>query len=142
MPNIANLIVWLLAMPLLALQPGDLAPQKNCEIWSGTVSGNDPSVQVQLRLCANGNDALSGVLQWASERSGWSQRAIAGAYDNATKVEMTLHDEKFLEYRPNPLWKFCLIDQYKLRRDGDDLLGAYFSKSCNDRAYVTLHRKQ
>lgn len=130
----------LFSFGFFGLIPSDLTPRKGCELWSGTASGNDPSVRVQLSLC-NEKDpkgAVSGVLQWSSERSGWSRRAITGAYASDGGHAVLLRDTKFIENKPNLFWRFCLIDQYQLVRDGETLRGEYYSAACKDRAQLSL----
>lgn len=134
-------LLFLGASVALAIRPADLEPSKDCELWVGTASGNDPTVEVQLSLCPESNNEVKGVLQWSSERSGWSRRAVKGAYQDKAKTAITLHDESFLEKKPNPGWRFCLVDEYSLSRSKDKLSGTYYSKDCDDTATLSLTRK-
>lgn len=117
------------------IRPKALSPQKNCELWIGTASGNDPSVQVELSLCENRNQELTGVLQWSSTKSGWNKRAVNGYKKENT---ILLHDEKFLENKPNKGWMFCLIDEYSLSISKNTMQGVYESKACKDKARLSL----
>jgi hypothetical protein len=94
---------------------------------------------VQLVLCDQANDTVEGVLQWSSERSGWSRRAVSGTKKTKEKqTSFSLRDDSFLENKPNDGWRFCLVDEYKLTQERDRLSGSYTSKACNDRATVSL----
>jgi len=120
------------------IRPKALSPQKNCELWVGTASGNDPSVQVELSLCEDRNKELTGVLQWSSTKSGWNKRAVNGYKKENT---ILLHDERFLENKPNKGWMFCLIDEYSLSISKNTMQGAYESKACKDKASLSLTLK-
>jgi hypothetical protein len=135
------LIVSLFSLSAISLQPSNLEKpsDKNCNLWKGTASGNDPSVEVQLMLCTEENGDVDGVLQWASSRSGWNRRAVAGTQKTEDKkTTFTLHDERFIENKPNTGWRFCLIDQYTLSQNKETLSGNYLSNDCNDAAKLSL----
>jgi len=136
------LLVWSAAAVGLpstaAARPVPLDPEEGCELYVGSASGNDPTAQVELRFCPEGAE-VSGVLQWSSLRSGWNRRAVRGSWDG-TGAELTLRDERIIEERPEPGWRFCRVDQYTLRREGDRLWGSYRSNACNDTATVDLRR--
>ena len=120
-------------------RPPALAAQNGCELWHGTFSGNDPSVLVEARLCADQEGHVSGLVQWSSLRSGYNVREVVGIRD--AKGDFSLYDQRFREYRPKEQWVFCLIDRYTLTRDTPDhLSGTYSSRLCNDDAQVELRR--
>lgn len=124
-----------------ATRPPPLAPAPACELWEGTVSGNDPSVLVHARLCPAG-DHVTGVLQWSSLRSGWNVRDIEGTW-SPDHTALTLRDLRVTESRPQPGWRFCTVDRYDLRAVGLDVLtGSYVSRACDDHAQVELRRSQ
>jgi hypothetical protein len=123
--------------PAAALgRPPRLAAQQGCELWVGTSRGNDPSTLLEVRLCpAAGPGALTGVLQWSSEVSGWNRRALVGRAEGA---RISLRDERILEERPNAGWRFCIAEWYELTRAGDRLTGRYHSTDCRDDGQVDL----
>jgi hypothetical protein len=136
--TLAVLLVAAVAAPAIALErPPPLTHLDGCELWRGTVSGNDPSVLTELRLCPSGADGLVGKLQWSSTTSGYSIREVEGTR-RGTHVE--LHDTRFAQYRPAGSWRFCLVDHYRLDQNGDHLDGSYDSAACRDHARVTLTR--
>lgn len=109
--------------------------ERACARYEGMLRGNDPGVTAALEVCREG-DALTGTLQWQSPHSGSNVRLVAGTMHGD---EMRLHDVKLLEAAPNPQWRFCTIDAYRLTV-GDDggLSGHYVSTACRDRAQVDL----
>lgn len=120
-----------------ASRPPPLPPEVGCELWRGAVSGNDPSVLVEARLCPEG-DRVRGVLQWSSTRSGWNRRSIEGAWD-AGRTHLTMRDLAVVEQRPQPGWVFCPVDHYDLTRPAPvTLTGTYDSAACRDHATVSL----
>jgi hypothetical protein len=120
-------------------RPPALEGRTGCELWVGTVSGNDPSVLVEALICEGMNGAVTGQLQWSSLKSGYSIRDIAGDWKG--RDALRLHDTKMAVSKPNPGWVFCLVDSYELTRNGDKLTGFYTSKKCSDRATVALTKK-
>lgn len=118
-------------------RPDRLPPKVGCTDWTGTASGNDPSVVVRLQLCGDGN-AVSGSIQWSSRLSGWTRRAIEGTRD--ANGRLALRDLGFLEDRPALGWRFCLVDHYDLSPAGDALAGTYDSAACSDHASLDLRR--
>ena len=120
-----------------APRPPPLPPEQGCELWRGTSSGNDPTVQLEVRLCATGT-ALHGVIQWSSTRSGWNRRSLAGeALDGGARVVM--RDLAILEQLPQPGWMFCTVDRYELVRSPADVLaGRYDSEACTDHGRIDL----
>lgn len=115
--------------------PLELAPE--CALWKGTVSGNDPSMEIAMTLCPSGN-AVSGIMQCSSLTSGWSRRAIEGRWSE-DKSALTLRDTSIVENRPEPGWRFCVVDQYDLKLvSPGDLEGTSRASACNDNATVKL----
>jgi MYXO-CTERM domain-containing protein len=118
-------------------RPPPLEPAPECALWKGTVSGNDPSVEIEMKLCPSGN-AVSGMMQWSSLKSGWNRRAIEGRWSE-DKSALTLRDTSVVESRPEPGWRFCVVDQYDLKVvSPGNLEGTYRSSACNDNAKVKL----
>jgi MYXO-CTERM domain-containing protein len=118
-------------------RPPPLEPAPECTLWNGTVSGNDPSMQVAMKLCPSGN-AVSGMIQSSSLESGWSRRAIEGRWSE-DKTTLTLRDTSIVENRPAPGWQFCLVDKYDLKLvSPGDLEGTSRASACNDTAKVKL----
>lgn len=109
--------------------------------WAGTIRGNDQAVTAVLTLRQEG-DVLKGTLRWTSAVSGTSLREVAGTRDADGRM-LRLRDLRFLQSEPNPLWMFCLVDEYQLVLDPDSgsLSGSYRSGECNDQATVVLHRE-
>jgi hypothetical protein len=129
-------VVALLAMLASAVTNPPHGSEQRCSRWEGTVSGNDPSVKVAATLCEQ-DGKVTGTLQWTSDRSGTSTRALEGTRNGAAVV---LRDTA-LSGTPNPGWRFCRIDQYNLAGAGTDRLsGTYLSKPCHDRATIELRR--
>jgi len=119
-----------------APRPPPLPPEQGCELWRGTSSGNDPSVELEVRLCPTGT-ALTGVIQWSSTRSGWNRRSLAGEAQ-AGGSRIVMRDLAILEERPQPGWRFCTVDRYELARTGDVLAGRYDSEACTDHGRLDL----
>lgn len=115
--------------PLLPAAPG-------CQRWLGSASGNDPSVRLQFRLCEQ-DGQVTGENQWSSLRSGWNLRELEGSWSSDRNL-LILHDIRVAEERPEPGWRFCEVDTYTLRREGDKLIGGYDSAACSDHATVEL----
>ncbi len=119
-------------------RPPPLEKAPECELWKGKVSGNDPSVEVEMRLCAAAGDEVTGVFQWSSLRSGWNRRALVGRWSDG-RTKLALRDASILEERPQPGWRFCTVDDYDLTLTAPGALdGTYRSKACNDTAKVNL----
>ena len=141
----ALLLLTALAAVLLALpahatvRPEPLEPKPGCEKWHGQAGGNDPTVELDVQLCPVPK-GVTGETQWSSLRSGWSVRAVEGSW-SADGQTLALRDVGFNQSKPNPGWRFCLIDHYDLKRVGsDELDGKYRSDACNDSAWVKLKR--
>lgn len=112
-------------------------PKKGCERYTGTAAGNDADISILLSIC--GESTVTGRLIWISKKSGTNVRAVSGTRSKAG--DLTLKDDKFEVSRPNPGWRFCLIDRYTLAKTGDDTLGGtYVSQACNDTATLSLTR--
>ena len=112
-----------------------LVEKSDCRSYTGSLRGNDPSVDAALDLCRSG-DSLTGTLEWRSARSGNNIRMVAGTVDGNT---IRLHDVRLIEAAPNPRWRFCTIDDYRLTVEEDGTLsGHYVSGACRDRAQVEL----
>lgn len=120
------------------IRPQALKAKENCELWVGTASGNDPSVQVEFSFCLNRNNEITGILQWSSTRSGWNKRAVNG---NKKENTIILHDEKFLENKPNRGWVFCLIDEYRFSLSKNKMQGDYISNACRDKGRFSLSKQ-
>ncbi|MBS2015651.1 MAG: hypothetical protein JST00_22375 [Deltaproteobacteria bacterium] len=117
--------------------PPELDGGADCTLWRGTVSGNDPTVRMMFRLCPAGGDDVAGTGQWSSKVSGYNVRRLSGRWlDRGARLE--LHDEAVVEEHPEPGWRFCTIDRYDLRRSGDELVGTYDSRACNDHATIKV----
>lgn len=121
-------------------KPKDPEPaQPVCTNWTGTVSGNDPSVAIRGTLCEDAKGNVSGQLAWSSARSGSNLRQVSGAW-SGDHTSLTLADGAILESHPNPGWRFCVVDRYSLAGSKDALSGSYHSSGCNDDASITLAR--
>jgi MYXO-CTERM domain-containing protein len=120
-------------------RPPPLQGEDGCVTYSGQATGgNDATVRLELRLCRGPGDTLTGVTQWSSLVSGWSERRISGSLDRQVPGQLVLKDEEFLESRPEPGWRFCLIDTYELTVDGKSLSGSYVAEDCHDTAKLAL----
>jgi hypothetical protein len=111
-----------------------------CTSYSGTVSGNDPSVAISGTLCEDAKGAVTGRLTWSSARSGSNVREVAGAW-NGGHTALTMHDGAIVESHPNPGWTFCVVDEYDLAGTPDALSGSYQSFACHDHASVSLTKR-
>ncbi len=119
-------------------RPPALLHEPGCEIWSGTSTGNDPTVLLEVRLCLKDN-RVHGQTQWSSTTSGWSLRKLEG--ERTDDGRYVLKDVEMTEERPEPGWRFCLIEEYELIPEGlDRLTGTYVSEACSDSAVLNLKR--
>ena len=145
----ARPLVWLLVVGAVsssshaqtiqeqAPRPPPLPPEPGRELWRGTVRGNDPSVQVEARLCPEG-DRIVGMLQWSSTVSGWNRRSVEGAWE-AGRTRLVMRDTAVVEQRPQPGWVFCTVDRYELSPTAPGVLdGTYDSAACRDHAITHL----
>lgn len=113
--------------------PPTKAPE--CPVWSGEIVGN-ATAAVTLTLCATTGDGVSGTLTFSSPDAGESTHAVVGEW---AEDNLVLRDTDLLVDAPNPGWRFCLIDSYRLRRtETGALLGEYDSKACSDHAKIAL----
>ncbi|MEZ4320308.1 MAG: hypothetical protein R3F61_22705 [Myxococcota bacterium] len=122
--------------PRLTEHPEALPEQAGCDRYEGTASGNDPTVRLVVVLCEEGS-AVTGQLQWSSLVSGWNVRDLEGGRDGDV---YTMRDVAIVEEKAEPGWRFCKIDRYSLRREGDAMQGDYRSLVCNDTAQIALAR--
>ncbi|HND34713.1 MAG TPA: hypothetical protein PLA94_32140 [Myxococcota bacterium] len=123
-----------------APRPPPLLPLPRCDNWKGTASGNDPSVEVSLRICPveGKGSAVEGTLVWSSLTSGWNRRDVVGSWEGP---RLLLRDLRVAEERPQPGWYFCVIDRYELEKVGPSTLsGRYDSAACMDHATLKLAR--
>jgi hypothetical protein len=109
----------------------------DCAIYQGAVSGND-EMTATFALCKSA-DGLSGWVRFASERSGWSDRAIAGGVD--PQGRLLLRDTGVIAAAPGPGWELCPVDRYELVQvAGGKVEGSYRSTGCKDFATLILRR--
>jgi hypothetical protein len=136
MANTMSPLVALTTLLLSAGRPSLLDGE--CQLYSGLLWGNDPSVTTSLHLCRQA-DAICGTLVWESTQSGRNVRELSGAVDGNRLI---LRDERFAESSPKPGWMFCLIDRYTLEpeHNGNGLRGSYSSTECRDQARLRLRR--
>ena len=122
------------------LSVGQIKPQPElaeCTHWRGNVRGNDPDVSVTATLCPTKDGRVKGTLVWTSKTSGSSTRALEGTWSGKS---LSLRDTA-LDGRPNPGWRFCKVDRYKLSQVNDAKLeGTYHSSACSDDATIKLER--
>lgn len=123
-----------------------LVPPRNVETaingtWVGTIRGNDQAVTAVLRLRQEG-ERVRGTLKWSSPVSGLSIREVEGTYEPG-HGSLRLHDVRFIESEPNPLWMFCLVDSYQMALDPatGGITGEYWSEECADDATLELRRE-
>lgn len=118
----------------------DLMPPPQCALYRGAASGNDDAMDMKLALCP----AAEGMVGWvelSSRSSGWSLRDVVGAV--GPDGRLTLKDVRFVESYPSDEWEFCLVDRYELHQvDAASVEGSYDSRSCDDRATLSLRRVQ
>ncbi|MEL6182052.1 MAG: hypothetical protein AAFS10_24035 [Myxococcota bacterium] len=126
------------AVDLEERRPPPLKKQPGCTLWEGkAVEGNDPTVEFQVTLCPTDGREVVGQTQWSSLRSGWNVRSVQGRWSGGT---LELHDVEMVESKPEPGWRFCLIDRYDFTREGNTMTGSYVSAACSDRARLSLTR--
>lgn len=119
-------------------RPQPLEGKSGCDLWKGTVSGNDPSVLVELLVCESIGGGVTGQLQWSSLKSGYSIREIAGEWSK-DRQKLLIHDTALVVDKPNFGWKFCTVDLYDLALTSKTrLLGTYTASKCPDTATVDL----
>ena len=108
-----------------------------CAVYQGMASGND-ELQVTFALCQS-QGGLSGWVRFASERSGWSDRAIAGSV--APDGRLILQDTGVIAAAAAPGWEQCPVERYELVQvAGGNVEGNYRSAACLDSASLLLRR--
>ncbi len=119
-------------------RPDPLASQANCDSYQGTSApgANDPTQLFELRVCPS-TTGVSARLQSSSLVSGFSVRASEGSWDPSGQT-LTLAETSFIVSRPEPGWRFCLIDALVLTKTETGLEGTYVSVACDDRASLKL----
>jgi hypothetical protein len=128
-------------MPALAQakaeRPDPLKAEAGCDHYRGTpIGANDSTQQFELMVCMTA-DGVQAKVQTSSLVSGWSVRQSVGSWD-ATNQVLTLQETSFLESKPEPGWRFCLIDSLVLEKTAEGLSGTYVSEACDDRAQLEL----
>jgi hypothetical protein len=119
-------------------RPPPLTRTTRCEVWAGTVSGNDPTAQASMQVCAEDGARVRGVFLWSSLQSGWDRRAFEGEW-SADGQSLTLRDTHMIESHPMNGWMLCTADRYDLRRVVPTRLeGSYLSAGCSDRGTISL----
>jgi hypothetical protein len=121
------------------VRPDPLVAEAGCDRYRGVpVGANDSTQQFELSVCPTA-DGVHGKVQTSSLVSGWSVRASKGSWDAAGRV-LTLTETEFIESRPEPGWRFCLIDEIVLEKTAKGLEGSYVSTACDDRAELVLEK--
>lgn len=119
-------------------RPPPLEQSERCEVWEGTISGNDPTAQASMQVCAGEGLRVTGVFLWSSLQSGWDRRAFEGEW-SADRNTLTLRDTHMIESHPMNGWMLCTADRYDLRRAVPTRLdGTYESAGCSDRGSLSL----
>lgn len=119
-------------------RPPPLERSDLCEVWEGTISGNDPTAQASMQVCRVNGPRVSGVFLWSSLQSGWDRRAFEGEW-SADGLTLTLRDTRMIESHPMNGWMLCTADRYILRRTVPSRLdGTYDSAGCNDSGTLSL----
>lgn len=123
---------------LAVARPKPLPSQAECASYQGSAIGNnDPTQLFELRVC-QGPTGVEATLQSSSLVSGHSSRASEGRWD-ASGTTLRLVETRFIESRPEPGWRFCLIDELVLSKTASgNLEGTYVSHECSDRAELVL----
>lgn len=117
-------------------RPPPPQPTPGCEIWEGTIVGNDPSAVAYFQLC--GETGVGGVFLFTSLRSGWSRHRVSGIW-NAPHTHIDLRDLAMEESHPIAGWRLCPADFYHLTitRPGH-IDGTFDSAECADHGQITL----
>lgn len=120
-----------------AARPDPLPAEAGCDHYRGQpVGANDSTQQFELMVCTSA-DGVRAKVQTSSLVSGWSVRQSVGSWDAAGRV-LSLRETEFIESKPEPGWRFCLIDSIVLEKTDSGLTGNYVSEACNDRAQLEL----
>ena len=119
-------------------RPPPLERSERCEVWEGTIAGNDPTAQASMQVCEEERLRVRGVFLWSSLQSGWDRRAFEGEW-SADRSALTLRDTHMIESHPMNGWMLCTADRYDLRRTVPTRLdGTYVSAGCSDRGSLSL----
>jgi MYXO-CTERM domain-containing protein len=122
-------------------RPPPLAAAGGCELWVGDIHGNDPSAEITVQLCSDG-DAVTGTFLWSSLESGWDRRTLEGRW-GADRATLTAHDTAMLEVHPLNGWRLCTADRYDLHRVSPTRLeGTYESASCHDHGNLAMNLRE
>ena len=120
-----------------AARPDPLPAEAGCDHYRGVpIGANDSSQQFEVVVCTTA-EGVKAKVQTSSLVSGWSVRQAIGSWDPAGRV-LTLQETEFLESKPEPDWRFCLINSIVLEKTEAGLSGNYVSEACNDRAKLEL----
>jgi hypothetical protein len=118
-------------------RPPPLRAPPECQLFRGSARGNDPTQLVEMVLCVDGS-AARGTFQTSSLRSGWSKRSFVGAVIEP-RARLSLRETAFIDDRPNPRWRFCLIDRYDLRfTTATHVESDYHSSACRDDGHISM----
>lgn len=119
-------------------RPPPLQRTERCEVWEGTISGNDPTAQASMQVCRAEGPRVTGMFLWSSLQSGWNRRAFEGEW-SADGQTLTLRDTRMIESHPLNGWMLCTADRYVLRRSAATRLdGTYDSDGCTDHGTLTM----
>lgn len=122
-----------------AARPDPLPAEAGCDHYRGQpVGANDPTQQFELMICTT-SEGVQAKVQTSSLVSGWSVRQSVGSWDASGRV-LSLRETEFIESKPEPGWRFCLIDSIVLEKTDAGLSGSYVSEACNDRAQLELQK--
>lgn len=121
-----------------------LIREPGCELYAGSVAGNDATMRIELLICP-AEQGIDGLVQFSSPVSGWSLRRATGGV--GSDGILRLSDVRMLEYHPSDEWRFCLVDNYELRLERSEdgvytglAVGGYVSRACSDQARIALAR--
>lgn len=134
----AVLVALTTAVASEAPRPPPLPAKVACDVYDGTAAGNDPSVELSLRICVDDSGVVTGEAQWSSTVSGWNRRELAG---KRTSTGFQLRDVRVIDGKANGGWRFCEIESWTLTLSGTSLTGHYQSAACADSATVTLSKR-
>jgi MYXO-CTERM domain-containing protein len=120
-----------------AERPDPLKSEAGCDHYRGVpIGANDSTQQFELMVCTTA-EGVKAKVQTSSLVSGWSVRQSVGSWDASGKV-LTLQETHFIESKPEPGWRFCLIDSIVLEKTTEGLSGTYVSEACTDQAQLEL----
>lgn len=121
-----------------------LIREPGCELYAGSVAGNDAVMRVELLICP-ADQGVDGLVQFSSAVSGWSLRRVSGAIGGDGILRLA--DVRMLEYHPSDEWRFCLVDAYELSLEKTEdgaytglAVGGYVSRACSDQARIAVAR--